>query len=203
MKLNKKATSIIEAIIIILIVVTWVTWMYKIYSNSIKLATWTKNKIQAIQIATQWIEAFTNIRDTNWQVFPGDTTNCRNTLNYDWSCIWATNNNHRIGSWSYIIYIDNSNFRWNLSKKTWLWSDYSDSTYRSNFRVWLNSKSIYTQTWVLDNLKPIYTREILVSYPDWTFTWSLLVKSKVMWADNTTNTHREVELEQILTNWKK
>ena len=196
MKISKKATSIIEAMVVMMIIVSWVTWMYNIYTQSIKLSNSTTNKIQAIQIAKQWIEAFTNIRDTNWLLFSSNYDNCWNTLNYNTSCIlwWGSN----IWSENYIIY-RNSN-KWELKSKTtidtfWTWS------YINDFKVWLNSEWIYTQTWVVeDSLKPIFTREIKVSYPD---TNEMKVVSLVQWVDNSSNSVHKVELEQILSNWKK
>jgi len=82
MFLTKKATSIVEVMVIMLILVTWIVWMYKVYSESENLSTSTKNKITAIQIAREWIEAMKNIRDTNWILFSTNTENCWNTLNY-------------------------------------------------------------------------------------------------------------------------
>jgi len=114
MKLNKNATSIVEAMVLMMIVVTWVTWMYKVYMSSVKLERSTNNKVIAINIAREWIEAMTNIRDTNWILFSSDTSNCWNTLNYESNCVWDTSNLNDILIWSYKIY-KNINDRWSLS----------------------------------------------------------------------------------------
>lgn len=205
MKKNKKATSIVEAMIVMVIIVSWVTWMYKIYSESIKLSNSTTNKIQAIQIAKQWIEAFTNIRDTNWLLFSSDYTNCWNTLNYDSDCIWWWGNKIK-NIESYIIYRNNNKWvltnTWNTTDTFWSW------TYIDDFRVWLNSEWIYTQTWIVSELKPIFTRELQISYTGSTWPSSetdpkIIVKSLVQWVDNSWNWIHEVEFEQVLSNWKK
>jgi hypothetical protein len=61
--------------------------MYQIFTNSSHLSNSTTNKIQAIQIAKQGIEAVTNIRDTNWLRFSSDYPNCWNAYNYNNNCI--------------------------------------------------------------------------------------------------------------------
>ena len=133
MKLTKKATSIVEAMIVMLVVVTWVVWMYNIYDKSTKLSNSTKHRIEAIEIAREWIEAMKNIRNTNWLLYPADNKNCWNSLNYNSSCVWNTWATTDISSWSYIIYSDNFN-RWILAKKTTLWT-YSSPSYRNAFSV--------------------------------------------------------------------
>lgn len=206
---SKKATSIIEAIVVLLIIVTWVTWMYNLFNRSSHLSNSINNKIQAIQIAKQWIEAMTNIRDTNWIRFSSDYKNCWNTdINkhpVNDNCLWKNNTNYDIISWSYIVFRNNNN-SWNLKSKTisnfWSW------TYIDDYRVYLDNW-IYTQTWLLDNLYPIFTREVKVSYlkSNWT-SWNsddpkMKIISLVQWVDSSSSTPHKVELEQTLSNWKE
>jgi hypothetical protein len=205
MKKTKKATSIVEAMIVMLVITTWVTWMYNIYNKSSDLSVWTTNKIQAIQIATQWIEWFTNIRDTNWLLFSSDYKNCWNTLNYNTSCIWVNDGTHDIDNTkSYKIYREADN-RWMLSNTgTITSSEYANPSYRDFFKVWLENW-IYTQTWVTDNLKPLFTREIKVQYLGY---WDssdpkMKVTSLVQWVDSSSTVPHKVEIDQILSNWKK
>jgi hypothetical protein len=205
MKNSKKATSIAEAIVVLMVITTWVTWMYYLYNKSTILTNSTANKIKAIEIARQWIEAFTNIRDSNWIKFSGDFPNCWNVKNYNTDCIWDETKDYDIASWSYIIYkkIDNS---WKLETKEtgnfWSW-------YINNFKVWLNDKWIYTQTWITTKLKPIFTRELQVSYltDEWTIWDSndnkIKIFSLVQWIDNGAKNTHKIKLEQILSNRKK
>jgi len=197
MKNTKKATSIIESMIIMLIIVTWITWLYNIFNESTKLSNTTKNRIEAIEIAREGIEAMKNIRDTNWLMYGWDTVNCFNTLNYDQRCIWNI-------SWasyiednkSYKIYkhIDN---KWYLNENpTW---DFSDNSYRSDFRVYKDNDWFYTQTWSTN--ETIFTREIQVSY-----SWStniMNINSLVNWADSSKEWFHKVEIWNIITNWKQ
>jgi len=206
MKKSKKATSIIEAIIVLLIITTWVTWMYTLFNKSTALTTSTSNKIQAIQIAKQWIEAMTNIRDTNWIRFSSDYENCWNTLNYNSNCLWQNNTTYDITAWSYIIYRLNNSWylSWTTSWTFWVW------TYINDFRVWIDNW-IYTQTWTTNNLLPVFTREIIISYlqADWVTDWAdsdepkMKITSFVQWIDSSSNTTHKVKLEQILSNWKQ
>jgi len=216
MKISKKATSIVEAMIVILIVSMWVVWMYKIFFNATNLIDSTANKIQAISIAREWIEAMTNIRDTNWLILWADFKNCWNVLNYKSGCIWAASpaTSTDIPVWSYTIYKDIDN-NWKLNKLT-SWN-YSNNTYRINYRVWITWSWFFTQTWITNNLKPVFTREIKIEYSENTSTdinWNIIpnwidsndekmkVTSLVQWKDrHWTNIH-EVKFETILSNWK-
>jgi len=209
MKISKKATSIVEAMIVILIVTIWVVWMYKIYFNSTALIDSTENKIKAISIAREWIEAMTNIRDTNWLILWSDYKNCWNTLNYTNSCIWNTNTTASdIPNWSwwYIIYKDTDN-NWKLKNyQSWV---YSSVTYRDNYRVWLSGSWFYTQTWTITNLKPVFTREIQIDYIDTDLNAltdsndeKMKVTSIVRWADRSWKKVHEIKFESILSNWK-
>jgi hypothetical protein len=201
MKKNKKATSILEAMIVLLIIVTWILWLYKIYGNSQKLSLATKYRIEAIEIAREWIEAMKNIRDTNWIVFSWDKKNCYNTLNYNSNCVWdnnKTNWKYIENNKHYIIYKWNDN-KWYLEEKNISWNyKYKNPNYRNNFRVYKNNW-FYSQTWTTTN-PTIYTREIKITNS--TSSW-FTFHSIVSWADNTKSWVYIIDLQNTLTNWKK
>jgi len=184
MKKTKKATSIVEAMIVMLIIVIWVTGLYNIFINSQKLSNTTKNRIEAIEIAREGIEAMKNIRDTNWLMFGWDKQNCWNTFNYDSNCVWGWTFNKIENNKSYKIY-QNNNFKWKLQETI------------SDFKVYKNDW-FYTQTWTVNPTK--FTREIKIE--NLTSTW-MIVKSIVKWVDNSKNWAYKIELENLLTNWKK
>ena len=225
MKKTKIATSIAEAIVVLTIIVLWLTWVYNIYTKSMDLTIAVENKIQAIQIAREWIEAVTNIRDTNWLIFSSDPKNCWKTFNYDDWCVWeddplslarqdiVTNLNT---SSNFKVY-KNADDRWVLEREpiAAAWA-YSNEQYRNFYRVNKDSDWLYTQDW-WNPFSPIYTRKIQITYinqnsnnPDtWTpfynsswetFEW-LLVKSIVNWSSDWNIS--EIELQTILTNHKK
>lgn len=185
----------------LLIITVWIVWVFTIYSNSRKLSDTTKYRIEAIEIAREGIEAMKNIRDTNYLALGSDTVNCWNTFNYNWNCVWITSpyTSTDISSWSYIIYQDSLSNRWLLSwTTTW---NYSESAYRNNFKIKKDSNWFYTQSgWIVD-LKPIFTREIQISYPSSSNDSKMDVKSLVQWADSS-GTHK-VDLVLELHNRKK
>ncbi|MCP4522662.1 MAG: hypothetical protein GY828_00420 [Candidatus Gracilibacteria bacterium] len=212
MKKNIQATSIVEAMVVLLIVTLAVTGAYNVFSRTIKLTDSNEYKLVAISMAKEGIEAFTNIRDTNWKVLPGDYTNCWNTLNYDISCFNATppKTSTDIGhDSSYTIYRNSTNYRWYL-QNFFPTGGYSNSTYRENFRVWYDNDGFFTQTGTIIQMKPVFTREIKVSYIEdglvSGFTDSneqkMKVTSLVQWTDPSSTKVKKVELETILTNWK-
>lgn len=196
---NKNWTTIVEAMVVMLIVVIWIIWMYNIYSKSQNLSNTTQNRLIAIDIAREWIEAMTNIRDTNWMLFASNTDNCWNVKDYNSSCITSALN--KIPVWSYIIHNDSDN-RWKITQKTPAVFSYSNSWYRSAFEVKKDSLWFYSQSWSsLTSFKPLFTREIKISY---TNANTMNVQSIVRWSDpSKTSWNFEVKLETVLTNWKK
>jgi len=210
MKISKniKATSIVEAMVVLIVIVSWVVWMYDLLIKSNNLVSWEENKIQAIQIARQWIEAFTNIRDTNWLIFSSDYDNCWNVFNYESLCIWDNSDDYDIKeNNNYKIYID-SDGRWELTN-TGLFSPntYTNVNYRDFYKVWLNNW-MYTQSWITEKLTSTYTREIKVNYlkedlTDWIESDPMIeVTAIVQWVDNSSSAPHKIEIKQILSNWK-
>lgn len=208
MKKIKKATSIIEAMIIMLIVVNGVVGMYSLYNRSQNLSIATKNRIEAIQMAREWIEAVTNIRNTNALLFQADMENCWNVMNYDINCIASSGTGTDIPhNASFIIRRDSDN-RWILTE-TWAWLvDYSDINYRNTFQVNMDSDGFYTQSGGLA-FRPTFTREIQIKYEDTNGGWNdendekMWVSSIVRWSDNASTKPYEVKLETLLSNRKK
>lgn len=209
MKKTKKAVSIIEAMIVILIVTTWIVWTYNIFFESSKLIDSTANRLLAIEIAKEGIEAVTNIRDTNWIILWADYENCWNTFNYNVGCVWNTWIGTDIPAWSYIIYSDINN-KWQLiSKLSWI---YWNPVYNSDYVIWLTWSWFYTQSWVtIGDLKPLFTREIKISYIETTIPPDAIpdsndekmkIISLVQWRDSSWNNIHKVELESIISNWK-
>ncbi len=211
-KNNKKASSIVEVLVILVVVSMWILSAFKIFSSWQKLASNTKNKIIALDIARSGIESVTNIRNTNWFLYSSDYDSCWNTINYNENCIWDnhsnSNSNYYINSGSYIVYSSGS--KWYLSWITISWNyDYKNPNYRNAFEIKKDILWFYTQSWSWDKIKPLFTREILISYSgttSWseTFSWSeMIIKSRIFWKDNSSNSAHKLEMETTLTPWKK
>jgi Tfp pilus assembly protein PilV len=206
MQFSKKATSLIEAIIIMTIVSFGVIWLYDFYISSEKLASTTNKRIKAIQISREWLEGVTNIRNTNWLLYGADYQNCWNVQSYRIECIGNSTFTYDIRPWSYII-SQNTENRWHLD---WIiapfWA-YPDLIYRNEFWVEIASDGFYNQQTTPAFINPPYTREIIISYPEDTNSDGnsdsnddkMHIKSLVQWG--TSGTHR-VELSHTLTNWK-
>ena len=198
MKKTKKATSILEAMIVLLIIVVWIIGLYNIFNNSQKLSNSTKNRIEAIEIAREWIEAMKNIRDTNWIMYAWDKKNCWKILNYDSKCIWNQSWAKYIeNNKSYNIY-QNSDNKWYLFNPSISWNyEFKNSQYRNKFKVYKNN-GYYTQTWTTN--PTIFTREIKIK--NLTST-GFTVHSIVQWADNSKSWSYIIDLPLLITNWQK
>lgn len=219
--LNKKLTvknikwnSIIEVIVVIVVLTIWLVWSYSILNSWSKLALTTQNRIKAINIAREWIEAMQNIRDTNWIKFSSDYTNCWNVLNYDSTCIWNTwSTNNLISTWAYTI---SPNWAlWYLTKIDDSPSIWSFSWVISKYPVYFDNNWLITQTWsytqkcnniISTSCITIFSREIIINYPD---TWAtsdkrIQITSRVKWVDWSKNwPPYQIDLSTILTNWKE
>jgi len=205
MKITKAWSTIVEVMISLLIISTWVIWIYNIYIKSQNLSQSTENRVKALSIAREWIEVIQNIRDTNWIPFSADTKNCWNTLNYNINCIWNATTTWKIWSWYYIIEKDVTNNRWLLTKKTTTW-EYDSSSYRTEYKVFIDDDWFYTQSW-WNLFLPRFTRQIIISYPYWPYNdardQKMLIKSLVSRSDSSKKWFSSIELEEMLTNWKE
>ena len=208
MKKVIKATSIVEAMVIMLIVISGVVGMYSLFDRSQKLSLTTKNRIEAIQIAREGIEALTNIRNTNALLFQADMENCWNVLNYDTSCIASSGTGTDIPHNASFIIWRNSDNKWILTETWALWS-YSDVNYRNTFQVNKDTNGFYTQSGGLD-FRPLFTREITVVYEDTNGDSNdnendekIWISSIVSWWDNASEKPYIIELKTLLSNRKE
>ena len=194
-----------------LIVITGIVWLFSIFSESQKLSNSTEQRIQAIQIAREWIEAFENIRDTNWLLFAADYQNCWNVRDYNRDCFWRGPTAEYIEHLSRSTMQRDANNRWVLSPViiTLTNDEFTDSWYRNDFRVQKSGSWFYLQWWWGIDFLPIFTREILVEYIDTgTPIWAdnqdqkIKVTSIVQWNDSSSDVPRKIELVTELTNWE-
>ena len=177
--------------------------MYQVFGKSQDLSLSTDNKIQAIQIAREWIEAMKNIRDTNIILYWADIDNCWNVLNYNIDCVSNTTTAHDILPWTYYIQRNYTNNRWilypysgtNLMPVRTLNSDWS-------YYQWTAPASIATP------IRPSFGRQITISYTQNTDSVATInsnddkmkIVSLVEWVEKWEK--RRVEFSTILTNWK-
>lgn len=210
MKKNTCGTSIVEALVVMVMISIGLSWLFGIFSESQKLSTSTEYRIQAIQIAREWIEAVGNIRDTNRLLFAADYNNCWNTRSYNNNCFWDTSDTHDMQHESSYILERDTNNRWVL---TWAIlresRDFTDSNYRDDYRVYKDPDGFFVQT-SGESFRPIFTREIRIDYIDDTngdgdtdsSDEKLRATSIVQWSDPSSSIPKKIELQMELTNWK-
>lgn len=191
---NHRWATIVELMIVLAILSLGIGALLETLRWGILYSTDTENNIKAINIAREWIEAMTNIRDTNWLRFSSDKINCWKAKDYLSTCIGdgLDSSSSKIQDWKYIIY-----------SRSWLWFLTGATT--GNNVIWLDSNGFYTQTgvsttpcsaWRQTDCRTIFTREITLTRNG---TGTLLVTSVASWRQQRP---RNVTLETTLTNWK-
>ncbi len=96
---SQRGNSIIEVMVVIIILTIGITGAYNIISSGQKLSSTAENRIKAINIAREGLEAVENIRDTNWIKFSSDYNNCWKVKDYDTTCIGNSGKEYLTGSY--------------------------------------------------------------------------------------------------------
>lgn len=191
---NQRGNSIIEVMVVIIILTIGIVGTYGILNSGQKLSTTSENRIKAINLAREWLEAVENIRDTNWIKFSSDYDHCWRVKDYNTSCIGNT-----------VTTLSGSNM---LVQSGALWF-LSGSTIGQPSPVYLDSNGLTSSSGSstlcsaekTTDCKTIFKRDIQVSYP--TDTDHMKVNSIVTWIDGSKTSEYNINLETILTNWKK
>lgn len=204
--INQSWATMLELIAMMAIMGLGIASMLGVIQSGTYFSKDTEDTVRAINLAREWIEWITNIRNTNWQRFSSDKMNCWRVMNYNALCIGNTAI-EKVTTGSYILY--NQNGLWYLSGTT----SYADPTgvdwtaYQSTYRTWLDDWWFYTQTGMTSIITPCigntqsncltpFTREIRVNESG---TGTLLVESIVRWK---TRRPMEIKIDTTLTNWK-
>ena len=192
MLITTRGNSIIEVMVVIVLLSIGIMGTYGIVDSGQKLATTSDNRIRAINIAREWLEAVENIRDTNWIKFSSDYNNCWRTKDYNVSCIGNTvttlsGSNVLVQSWSL----------WYLSGATTLFPVYLDTNGLSSS----SGSNINCSTARTVDCKTIFERQIQITYP--VDTDHMKINSIVSWRDWSKTEKHKINLETVLTNWKK
>ncbi|HBB27125.1 TPA: hypothetical protein DCZ36_01340 [Candidatus Gracilibacteria bacterium] len=199
---NERGNSIIEVMVVIVILTIGITGAYGILDSGQKLSATSENRIKAINIAREGMESVENIRDTNWIKFSSDYEHCWKVKDYNAECIGVSG--REFSSGSYVLV--QSGVLWTLSGTIVPSPTYS--TYRDQFPLFLNDKGLTSNSGsstkctssITANCRTIYTREIQISHPD---SDHMKVNSIVTWVDSSKRGSHTINLETILTNWKK
>lgn len=195
---NKKGNSIIEVVIVIVILTIWIVWTYEIINSGQKLATTTENRIKAVNIAREWIEAVTNIRDTNWIKFSSDYINCWNTADYNPSCIWTSISTPTL-TWN-ILYQNGSLWYLSWSTNSGVYLDDKWMIYQTGANFPISWDSTLCTNLVNKSCRTPFTRNIQI-LTDFAGN-DMKINSIVEWVDNSKQGKHTINLETTLKNRK-
>ena len=145
---NRWATMI-ELMAMLAILWLWLGSMFAVITSGLYFSKDTEDTIRAINLAREWIEWASNIRNTNWLRFSSDRQNCWKVDKYNWaSCIGNTINNvntWHIASWSHVLYTEN--WLWFLSGTTSIDPVSNWNWYASTYATKQDSTWFFNQTW--------------------------------------------------------
>lgn len=113
---NNRGETIAETIIALSILAIGITLSATLMANNLRNMNVSKNRVVAVNIAREGIEAMRNVRDTNWLKFSGKRRICWNHKpgsNPSESC----EGSNPILAGNYITYKD-ENHRWRLAEAT-------------------------------------------------------------------------------------
>lgn len=190
---DTRGNSIIEVIVVIVILSAGIIGTYGILSSGQKLSTTSENRIRAINIAREGLEAVENIRDTNWIKFSSDYDNCWRVQDYNVNCI-----GNSVTTLTWFNVLVQSGSLWSLSGAVTgtgapVYIDANGLTSHSGSNILCGPGKT-------TDCKTIFSRWITISYPD---SDHMKVKSVVTWTDSSKDWVYTIDLETILTNWKK
>lgn len=200
MKINKIWWTLIEAMVVVAILSLSVVWIYSFFAKSLWFLDWLHSRILAIEIAREWVEAVENIRNTNWLLFPIKIDRCWDVLDYDakcindsWTKIWDTN-------WKEYVLVKKYYSNWRkIEDSKW----YLEDATGNNTSVWVDENWHYCKVGDAGCEKIIkwnYRRTIKITKTDNDF---LIVTSIVKWRDGSWWWEKTIELNNLLTNYKK
>lgn len=189
---TKRGESLIETLIAITIVITALSAIMALFSSSNQTNQTTKERVIALNLAREGIEAVRYIRDTNWLNYSNNRRLCWNYWPDGEACAEGTisgiNNNPLSGK--YNINLNTTDFTWSITQDT-------DDIDLDN-ALYLKDSFYVTETAGTGSTTP-FLRQIQISYPDGATDASkdnrMQVVSIVKWS-----TH-EIKLETILTDF--
>jgi hypothetical protein len=114
---SKRGETIAETIIALSILAIGITLSSTLMSTSLKNINISKNRVVAVNIAREGIEAVRNIRDTNWLKFSGRRRTCWNHMPGSDPEETCDDSSPLIAPGSYIVY-KNDGDRWRLAGTT-------------------------------------------------------------------------------------
>lgn len=202
MKINKKGETLIEVIAALTsLVLAGIAAMTLIISVMTSTAI-SKEYLVAQNLAREGIEGVTNIRDTNWLLFPSEKKDCWIVI--DSSACPGTGPS--IGADYLLIKAPEGNFELDGNKGQWN----EDMNNNQNFKIELNTDGIYEQSSTSPAptqpfptfYRKIEFEKVKIADLDSTFNEERMkVTVTVAWMNKSTLT--KYELSSILANYEK
>lgn len=191
---KSQGVSLIEIIAMMTILGIAIAAMFSTVTGGIFFAKDSENRIKAINLAREWLEGVTDMRNTNWLRFSSDQANCWKVKDYNATCIGNTFSDS-LTDGSYILL--NKNGAWYLT----------GSTATTGSGLWIGNDGYYVASGVtaddprctLDlrtNCRSVFTREIRINNVN---NSGMTVTSIVDWREKSP---QNVTLTTTLTNWK-
>lgn len=100
--IQTRGFSVAEVMVIMVILSIAIVGVFGLVRNGLRLTNLTENRVTALNLAREWLEAVANIRDTNWYKYANDKDYCWMTAHYDGACIANIGRFYR--TWSYVVF---------------------------------------------------------------------------------------------------
>lgn len=193
---KQRGETIVETLVAVSIITLSLAGIMTLLSKNVTTNQSNRNRVIAVNLAREGIEAVRFIRDTNWLIYSKNRRICWNywpnppafsTCNENGA---TGQNNHKL-SGLYLVDYDSATFNWKITQD-------STPAINTDNQLYLNSSGIYTTT-IGTNTPTIFMRQIEITYPDGGNTKAednrMLVKSIVQFGQE------KVQLETILTDF--
>ncbi len=212
LKYNQLWMSIVEVLAVIVVIWVWLTTAWYTIARGQDNAVKTELRINAINIAREWIEIAQNIRNSNWIKLSSDTKNCWFAYNYDTSCIGNNTLPHssKIQDGCYIPFA--SGGFWYLTPIIATGAGDPFPTFYQKFPVFFDTNGLIAQTGATvtsitklcagktsNDCKSAFARALCIKVPDQN---TMQIESIVRWVGWSENRVQNISLETVLKNWK-
>jgi type II secretory pathway pseudopilin PulG len=184
----QKGSIMMQVLVSILILSMGLAGSLSVIVSAIESNTKNEQRMIAMNLAQEGIEAMRSIRDTNWLTYSSNLRECWNfwedtnedgvITGLDTFCTpnsfgqndhpWSSSLNGKILE-RYIVDFDHTNFRWKLISEDRFSSINTDPDYRNRFRLFITSlggSEFYTHNRTGSTKTSLFSREINLYYID-------------------------------------